>query len=167
MGKNKNFRKNFFAGREGRNRPAANDRLTAVKAQAVACFCEFGFRLAAGVACRQWRKPSGLLLWVRFPPDGGGCLSAIVPRAPPCTRKGHCPLTQVGASCGLLLWVRFPPCGGDCLSAIVLRAPPCTRKGHRPLTQVGASCGLLLWGFGFRLAAGLIAAGRKNPGADV
>ena len=54
--------------------------LTAIKS-AKLTFCFVGF----GCACRR-----GL-------PVGGDCLAAIIMRAPPCTRKGHPPLTRIGA----------------------------------------------------------------------
>ncbi len=150
MGKNKNFRKNFFARREGRKRPAANDRLTAVKAQAVRlAFVSSVSALRRGLPVGNGVSRSACFCggsgsaWRRGLPVGNSSAgSALHP-------QGTSSLDPYGRKpSGLLLWVRFPPCGGDCLSAIVLRAPPCTRKGHRPLTQVGASCGLLLWGFG-------------------
>ena len=89
-------------------------------------------------------------------------------RAPPCTRKGHCPLTRMSAKLTFcLLWVQVPPSGeiawrqwrkpfGLLLwgtrapSAMPcgngLRAPPCTRKGHCPLTRMSAKLTFcLLW----------------------
>ena len=94
-------------------------------------------------------------------------------RAPPCTRKGHRPLTPGRRkTCVLLVmgpeaaYAAQPPDVGKSANLTVcfcrggrfrlaagmplgnsLRAPPCTRKGQRPLTWVGAKLVFcLLWG---------------------
>ena len=73
--------------------------LTAIKsAKLTFCFVGFGCawrrRLPGG---NKKRKTDVLLYGGVGAPVGGDCLAAIIMRAPPCTRKGHPPLTRIGA----------------------------------------------------------------------
>ena len=143
-------------------------RLSAVSASLSACLLGGGFALRRGLPFGKGASRSGLLcgVRVRLAANAFGNDS----RAPPCTRKGHRPLTPGRRkTCVLLVVGSGSPYGGDCLSAraqavpacfvgfgcawrrmpsaIVLRAPPCTRKGHRPLTSIRRkTCVLLVMG---------------------
>ena len=111
----------------------ANDRLTAVGS-----------------------KPGGLLMWDSYTPVGEIAFGKVS-RAPPCTRKGHRPLTRINAKLsfclcwvrvrlsannrltvverkpgGLLRWGSYTPVGGNCLPAIVYGLRPAPARDIVP-----------------------------------
>ena len=114
-------------------------------ASLAACFMKFRFRLSARIACGK------------------------VSRAPPCTRKGHRPLTRIGAKLTFCLF-RFYLLGWVGGSRLI---PYCrlTAKGRKPdgllyrvrfspgggdcLAAMGASLAACFMKFRFRLAAGI------------
>ena len=92
---------------------AGRDTLKALASRSIvgiesAEYLSYDSRGAAGAVSSPFggrRKSADLLYPVRVTPVGGDCLAAMVMRAPPCTRKGHCPLTPIAQNC------RFA-CGG-------------------------------------------------------